>query len=174
MTVPETAVSPGSVTPISSNPAPEGLNTPGSEVQGLTVVYSHDGELWAWSEGMKNQILTRGPVYSPEISPDGSIIAFLRPVDDFFIELWAINLDGTGERRLVGTADLEVIGGSSRDQNAVAIIPHQFEWLPESHTLAFNTEYAYRGPGTVLLDDFNLVDVGHREIELHAAHRLGR
>ena len=157
-TVHETAVSPGSEKPISSTPAPEVLNTPGSEVQGFTVVYSYDGELWTWSEGIKNQILTRGPVYSPEISPDGSIIAFLRPVDDFFFELWAINLDGTGERRLVGTADLEVIGGSSRDPNAVAIIPHRYKWLPESHTLAFNTEYAYRGPGTVLLDDFNLVD----------------
>jgi len=157
-TVLATAVSPGSETQISSTPAPEMLNTPGSEIQGLTVVYSHDGELWAWSNGIKNKILTRGPVYSPEISPDGSIIAFLRPLDDFFIELWAINLDGTGERRLVGMSDLEAIGGSSRDPNAVAIVPHRFKWLPESHTLAFNTEYAYKGPGTVLLDDFNLVD----------------
>ncbi|OGO29749.1 MAG: hypothetical protein A2Z16_14750 [Chloroflexi bacterium RBG_16_54_18] len=129
-------------------------------MEGITVVYSHGGALWAWSKGIKNQIITRGPVYSPLISPDGAMVAFLRPVDDFYIELWTINLDGTDERRLVGTADLEAIGGSSRDPNAVAIVPHRFQWLPESHTLAFNSEYAYQGPGTVLLDDFNLIDAG--------------
>lgn len=137
----------------------EGIYPPGTQLDSLKVIYSSNGELWLWEKGAKRSVATQGTVYSPRISPDGSLVAFLRPVGAHSIELWAIKLDGTDKRRVVSVGDLEAIGGANRDPNAVAIVPHRFEWLPASHTLAFNTEYVYQGPGTVLLNDFNLVDV---------------
>lgn len=128
-------------------------------LDGLMLAYSIDGELWLWSKGTAQPIGAQGLAYSPRLSVDGRLIAFLRPLDDYQVELWAISADGTSERRLAGAAELEPIAGAERDPNSLAIIPHRYQWLPGSHILVFNTEYAYLGPGTRLLDDLNMLDV---------------
>ena len=137
---------------------------PAAELTGLKVVYTKDGNLWLWAGESALPLTSSGEVFMPCLSPDGEIVAFLRPVDDFHTELWAIDTDGTDERRLVSVADLDKIGGGVRDPSAAAVNPYSFEWQPGSHTLAFNTYQVFQGPGHALLDDLNLVDADTLEI----------
>jgi len=127
-------------------------------LSGLKVVYIKDGDLWLWNSGTSVQLTATGNNYNPRISADGQVIAFLRPVDDFHLELWAINADGSNERRLVSVSDLDTIGAGVRDPNSVAINPYHYQWIPGSHKLAFNTHQVFEGPGLVLLEDLNVVD----------------
>ena len=151
------AVTSAASPPVSATPpAPAALPTVAAE--GLVVVYVRDGNLWRWSPDGPVQLTTAGEVYTPLISPDGRMAAFLRPADEFHLEIWAVNLDGTQERRLVGVADLDTIGGGVRDPSAVAVNPYQLAWVPGSGALAFNTHQVFQGPGTALLNDLNLVD----------------
>ena len=130
----------------------------------LRVVYVKEGNLWIWEQGDSIQLTTSGEVYRPQISPDGKIVAFLRPADEFHLEIWAINIDGTNEKRLVSIADLDAIGGGVRDPSSVAINPYHYDWAPGTHVLAFNTHQAFQGPGLSLLNDLNLVDADNLKI----------
>jgi len=124
----------------------------------LIVAYIKDGNLWVWSQGQRRQLTQEGEVSRPRLSPDGRIIAYLRPADDFHLEMWAINVNGENERRLVSVADLDAIGGGVRDPSALAINPYRFEWAPGTHQLAYNTYQVFQGPGLSLLNDLNLVE----------------
>lgn len=149
----------------SASPQPPADTPPAAlPAPNLRVVYTKEGNLWLWAAGEKRQITTSGEAYWPRISDDGQIIAFLRPKDSFHIELWAVNADGSHERRLVSVADLDTIGGGVRDPNAVAVNPYHFEWLPGAHTLAFNTHQIFQGPGLAPLNDLNLVNADSGEI----------
>jgi hypothetical protein len=135
------------------------------DTKDLTVVYTRDGDLWRWQGGELLQLTRRGEVYFPRLSPDGQIAAFLRPADSFHVELWAVNIDGSDERRLVGIADLDTIGGGARDPNATAVNPSpSFAWVGQSHRLAFTTYQAFQGPGVSPLNDLNLVDADSGQI----------
>jgi Tol biopolymer transport system component len=138
---------------------------PGTPAAGaLLVVYTKSGNLWRWQDGEALQLTTTGDAYNPSLSPDGRTVAFLRPAGDFHTELWAIDLDGANERRLVSISDLDAIGGGVRDPSAVAINPYHYAWVPATRSLAFNTQQVFNGPGLSLLDDLNLVDVDSGEI----------
>jgi hypothetical protein len=134
------------------------------EAGALRVVYTKDGNLWLWQEGNIRQLTSSGDAYNPNLSPDGRTIAFLRPAGDFHTELWAIDQDGSNERRLVSIMDLDTIGGGVRDPSAVAINPYHFTWIPGTRSLAFNTQQVFNGPGLSLLDDLNLVDADSAQI----------
>ncbi len=96
--------------------------------------------------------------HRPRLSPDGKVIAYLLPADDFHLEIWAIDANGQNERKLVSVADLDAIGASARDPSAVAINPYRLEWIPGTHRLAYNTHQIFQGPGLSLLNDLNLVE----------------
>jgi WD40-like Beta Propeller Repeat len=128
------------------------------EAGALRVVYTKDGNLWLWQGENTRQLTSSGDAYNPNLSPDGRTVAFLRPAGDFHTELWAIDVDGANERRLVSITDLDAIGGGVRDPSAVAINPYHFAWIPGTRSLAFNTQQVFNGPGLSLLDDLNLVD----------------
>jgi Tol biopolymer transport system component len=130
----------------------------------LRVVYTKNGDLWLWQNGQTTQLTNTGDAYNPSLSPDGQTVAFLRPAESFHTELWAIDLDGANERRLVSIADLDTIGGGVRDPSAVAINPYHYAWVPGTRSLAFNTQQVFNGPGLSLLDDLNLVDVDSGQI----------
>ena len=126
---------------------------------GLKVAYIKDGDIWLWSsDDTKSQLTSSGMVYALNISDDGQVIAFLRQVDDFHAELWVINSDGTNERRLISVYDLDEMTADIRDPNAVAINPYHFDWVPDSHKVAFNTQQVFQGPGLFLFDDLRIID----------------
>ncbi len=135
-------------------------------LSGLLVVYLKDGNLWRWNATGSQQLTTSGDVYQPNLSPDGKLVAFLRPVGDFQVELWAIDANGQNERILVSVDELNTIGGGARDPNAVAIAPYEFDWVPGTHRLAFNTQQILQGPGLFLLDDFHIVDADQMQLKM--------
>lgn len=151
---------PGILSPGSSEISP----LPVPEISGLRVVYTKEGDLWLWENGVNTRLTESGGAYQPKISADGEVIAFLRPADNFHIELWAVNTDGAEERRLVSISDFDTIGGGVRDPNAVAINPYHYEWVPGTHTLAFNTFQSFQGPGVSPLDDLNLVNADTNQL----------
>jgi Tol biopolymer transport system component len=146
------------VTRVANSPVPDSSN--------LDIVYTKENNLWFWSGGKALQLTTSGDAYNPRLSTDGQWIAFMRPVSDFNIELWAIQRDGSGERRLVSVDDLNAIGSSVRNSSAVAINPYQYDWVPGKHTLAFNTQQVFQGPGLSLLNDLNLVDADSGQLSV--------
>lgn len=132
----------------------------------LAVVYVKGGDLWRWNPSGGQQLTFTKDAFQPKLSPDGKVVAFLRPVGDFQIQLWAININGENERILVSVDDLNTIGGGVRDPNAVAIAPYEYEWVPGTHLLAFNTQQILQGPGLFLLDDFHLVDADNLQLKM--------
>ncbi len=137
-----------------------------SPLNKITVTYIKEGDIWIWTHTSSNMQLTdSGMVNRMNISPDGQVVVFTKRVDNFHTELWAINIDGSNERRLVSVSDLDHIGAGVQDPNTAGINPYKFEWVPGSHTLAFNTQQVFQGAGLTLLDDFNQVDADSLELK---------
>jgi dipeptidyl aminopeptidase/acylaminoacyl peptidase len=151
-----TAASLPAETPATGQTEESKLPTPAAG--SLIVAYIKDGNLRVWSQGQSRQLTHSGDVNRPRLSPDGKVIAYLRPADDYHLEIWAIDVDGKNERKLVSVADLDAIGGGVRDPSALAINPYHFAWLPGTHQLAYNTHQIFQGPGSNLLNDLNLVE----------------
>jgi len=161
------------ILPTSTIASSEVVETPGSvpetqpptpDTGALTVAYTNENNIYIWSQGAVKQLTTSSDAYEPRISPDGRIIAFLRTVDAFHLEIWAVESNGENQRRLVGVEDLDAIGGGVRDPAALAIIPYRVRWIPGSHSLAFNTQQVFQGPGVSLLNDLHVVDADNLQI----------
>jgi len=131
----------------------------------LMIAYTNSEKLYLWSSGEAKLLAQQGDAHRPQISPDGKVIAFLRTADDFHLEIWAVNVDGTNERRLVSVADMDTIGGGVRDPAAVAVNPYRFRWVSGTNQLAFNSNQVFQGPGLNLLNDLNLVDASTGKIQ---------
>jgi Tol biopolymer transport system component len=122
---------------------------------GLRVAFVRDDQVWLWAAETKEALAlastsrTNGQV---KVSGDGSVVAFLRGND-----LWAVNSDGSEERELLSMEDLAAIEPADP---GVSI--NRLEWVPGTHTLAFNTRLnlAY---GLVLNDDLHLIDADSLE-----------
>ncbi len=131
----------------------------------LIIAYTNSENLYLWSQGGPKLLTQRGDVHFPQISPDGKEIAFLRTADDFHLEIWAVHVDGTNERRLVSVTDMDAIGGGVRDLAAVAVNPYRVRWVPGKNQIAFNSNQVFQGPGLNLLNDLNLVDADTGQIQ---------
>ncbi|NLG73512.1 MAG: hypothetical protein GX495_15905 [Chloroflexi bacterium] len=145
---PETGIT-ATVPPESEAPA-----TPAPDAQELHIAYIKNGEVWLWtqSEGSR-QISTQGEITALTISGDGQVIAFLRQADEVHVEMWAVNRDGSNERLLESVEAL-----SDMDPGAFAVVPHQMEFFPGTHRLAYNTRQVLQGPGMLLYNDLRVVD----------------
>jgi len=137
-------------TPVPSDtyPAPAGLH----------VAFVKDGDIWLWTAeereatgGRRLSALTSAGdgIDTVKISDDGEIVAFRRGD-----ELWTINSDGTGERQLLGAEDFDAM---ETEPAGAEVRPGRFEWIPGTHTLAFNTRLRLEARD-VLADDLRLVD----------------
>lgn len=133
------------------------------EADDLTLIYTREGGLWRWQQGEAAHLA--GEAYFPSISSGGRMAAFLRPLDASHQEIWAVDVAGGNERRLVSVADLDRMGGGVRDPNAVAVNPHYtFDWQPQTERLAFTNVQVYNGPGEDPLDDLYMVDAANGQI----------
>jgi hypothetical protein len=114
--------------------------------------------LWLWTEGGAAVELHDNPlaVGDMRLSDDGQVVAFLLVEINFLPNsIMAINTDGSGLRTLV---DETTLSGMTSDPAALAVGPHQMEFVPGTHTLAFNTMPYFDGPGLILENDLRLVD----------------
>jgi len=122
---------------------------------GLLVAFVRDDQLWLWSadsKGARTLASTSRTNGEVKISDDGTIVAFLKGND-----LWAVGSDGMEERQLLRPDDLDVIEPVGPGQSV-----NRLEWVPGTHTLAFNTRLNLAF-GLALNDDLHLVDAGTQE-----------
>jgi len=117
----------------------------------LGVAFVKDSNAWLWTAEAKEAVpLTHTGDVSDgaiKISDDGATVAFTRGR-----ELWAMDADGTGERKLVSEADF-----AAMEPADPGVSLYRFDWVPGTHILAFNTRLRARF-GTNPTDDLHLVD----------------
>jgi hypothetical protein len=134
-----------------------------SLLDSLHLSFIRSGKLFLWQDGIEMSLSDDSSAQDVKISDDGQLIAFTRlqeitPSDGLNtvaeLELWVINSDGTDERLLIAPDDLRAI---APDDQEVAV--HNFDWIPGTHTLLFNTipTIDFQGP----TDDLHLVHVGN-------------
>ena len=122
----------------------------------LQIVYVVGGNVWFWEEGgLGLQLTDTGNVLDVFISDDGQVAVFTASLDLYTEELWAVNIDGSSLRRLVGEGDFAMMVSH---QDAVGAVPYQIGFVPGTHRIAFNTRLLFEGPGLVLQDDLWMVD----------------
>lgn len=146
---PETSPTPAETATL---PAAPPTDTPNR----LLVTYIDTARnLWVW-DGVSSLALSEtGDVTSALISPDGAWVAYTRSADYVRTGLWVIAPDGTGVRELVSEADFAAL---PRMEFAITTGPAQVQWVPGTHTLAYNTTPRFEGPGFMLNDDLRLVN----------------
>lgn len=133
--------------------------TPASmEGNPLRVVYAKDDGIWLWGASPSPKRLTSFQQDSfPEISDDGQVIVFRRGA-----ELWAVDVNGENERLLVSIADLSQL---LPIYAAEFIQPHQFDFVPHTHSLYFNTK-TLTDAGPLFLDNLLSVNADSGELRL--------
>lgn len=133
--------------------------TPDLGPQPLQIVYIvNGGDIWLWTEGVgAAELLSGQSAYDVKLSDDGQVIAFLvSGGENSTPSLWAINADGSNLRELVDTA---AFNNMMSDPNGARIAPSRWEFVAGTHTLAFNTQVTFNGPGLLIQDDLRLLDV---------------
>ncbi len=128
-------------------PAEESLSTPD-----LHVVYVDDGALWLWTEaGGARELYSGDSVTDVILSPDAQLAAFTTVGPDYRITgLWRVSTDGTGLQKMISGPDF--VGMADTDM-ALGSEPFLWEFIADSHTLAFNTRLTFEGPGLVIQDN---------------------
>jgi hypothetical protein len=123
----------------------------------LRLVYTDtSGNLFSWTQanGVR-PLLASGDILGARLSDDGLWVAFTRSTDYLHFSLWVIGFDGAGERQLLTPDQLFALKNSA---DAVGVEPYIFSWVPNSHTIAFNTSPKFEGPGLMINDDLHLVN----------------
>lgn len=111
------------------------------------VRFLSDGNIWVWEEGgSARQISHTGYAIRFTFSPDGEVIAFEQSVGDYpsgqyKMELWAIDRDGEGLRRLVSAEQFDAFL-PERHPAWMANMPTDYRWFPGTHKLSFGV-YPY-------------------------------
>jgi hypothetical protein len=130
--------------------------TPSAGSGVLRVAFTKDADLWLWDEGGEaRQVSTVGDVYTFNLSDDGQLVAFIRAPNFQDYEIWAVNADGSNERLLVGASDLALLK-TNTDSEGVGV--GLLEWIPGTHTIAYNTFESFMGPGAEHHNDLRLID----------------
>ena len=142
-----------------STPTPVPILTPLPRPSALHVAFVKDGDVWLWQDdpgpdtavGKEAvRVTSGGNATDVRISGDGEVLAYVQDG-----ELWAVEVDGSHERRLVSAADLSEM--EPIQQTEFRIVLNRFEWVPGTHTVAFNTRLDMP-IGLMLNDDLYRVD----------------
>ena len=132
----------------SQTPIPSSTPTLPPSLSSLLVVYTDEKNIWLWQNGVPTLLTTTEGYSEVRPSDDGQRVAFTRNG-----QLWVINSNGTDERLLVSSNNLKEIEPETSESTLVL---HQFDWIPESHALLFNTSFS--GYGISHRDDLHLID----------------
>ncbi len=145
---------PAMVTSVPSSPVPPTTAVP--EVR-LRLVYTDGGFIMALDDGGGPRRLGRADrVQRVYLTQDGTRVVFLREVDAQRQEIWVINSDGTGERRLLSADDMDAL--HPRDPGT-HLAPYQVVVVPGTHGVLFNTWVLHEGPGLIVSRDLFYLDV---------------
>jgi Tol biopolymer transport system component len=140
---------------------------PGGEAPAFVVAFVRGGNIWVVDDGgAPLQLTTSGQDGEPRLSPDGEQVLFERsvppgPAGLERFELWIVNADGSGERRLVAPTDLPGELGTpmgAEEEVMLDRLPWEVSWLPVGGRVAFNT-VIQAGYGLGANEDLWLVDV---------------
>lgn len=136
-------------------PSPDGARIAYTEA----ALDSGTSEIWTWTAGTATR-LTRGPADStPAWSPDGRRIAFAamveRPGGQVDADLFLVNSDGTGRRRVV--------------DEPLAQQTHPV-WTFDGHYLFATSLYRSVETGKPILSSVTFVDLGETPAVLRALH----
>jgi hypothetical protein len=127
-----------------------------------------DRNLYSWSQTSGAiKILEYGDASDLKISNDGQFIAVSRVSANYQSSLWVVGFDGSNPREIVSWADLTSLKTAP---DSIGTDPNNLQWIPGTHILTFSTREVFEGPGLVLNDDLNMVDVdsGKRTTKLMA------
>ncbi|MCB0223903.1 MAG: hypothetical protein KDI02_09450 [Anaerolineae bacterium] len=117
----------------------------------LSIAFISNGQIGLWHNGTTRRLHNAHPADDGwgrvALADDGQMIAFVSQG-----ALWAINSDGTHERRLVSAADFKSMPPLDP---GVSLL--QFDWAPNTHKLLFNTRLN-TSYGLNFADDLYLVD----------------
>lgn len=128
-----------SFTPSPTRPRPSPTLPP--FFSSLKIAFAADEQIWLWENETFRPITNVEGYAQVRISDDGSLIAFRRAGG-----LWVIDTDVSNERLLVGADVFESLGFEDRDVEL-----SQFDWIPGTHILWFNTRIS--GFGLYYSDD---------------------
>ena len=146
---------PAPTTPAPPSPIPPTTTAP--EVR-LHMVYTDGGLIMAQDAGGGMRRLgTADRVKKVLLTSDGTRVIFVRGTDDEYRrELWVINSDGTGERRLLSAEEIHAL---HPPEPGVQFALSQVVVVPGTHSLLFNTWVLHEGPGLILSQDLFYLDV---------------
>lgn len=150
---PESTITPTEAIPTTPPEPP----TPVFDSSLLRVVYAAGNEVWIWTEGGSRQRLYSGELIADvRISPDGQVVVILtRGANHIANGIYRVNSDGSDLRLLL---DQTTLFSLKADLDAIGAGPFQYEFVPGTHTLAFNTQLFFEGPGLIIQDDLRLLD----------------
>ncbi|MDH5507288.1 MAG: hypothetical protein OEZ02_08715 [Anaerolineae bacterium] len=118
--------------------AGEGIPEQAAAAAELHVVYEDGGNLWLWTEaGGSVQLNAPGDATNLDLSDDGQVIAYIRSFGMGDYELWAMNNDGSHDRRLLSAEQEAALSTQTDPSNPSRV--GQRTWIPGTHKLAFST-----------------------------------
>lgn len=121
--------------------------------------------LWGEPDATVTTLLPATRAKDVRLSDDGILIAYRVELDVDQQELWVINADGTNARQLLSVDALRAL-----EPAALGTLINQYEWIPGTHTIAFNTSEFIQAPGQFLNMDLQFInaDTGELSTQLTA------
>ncbi len=129
----------------------------------LQLAYADSGNVW-WIDGPSPPVQLSSSGYAGEIliSDDGSIAAFYRNNwEEDVYEIRVVSTEGGPERVALDQNDTDALYPLD---GAKHILPYQIEFIPSSHSLMFNTQATFEGPGLFKFDDLLMLDLETSEL----------
>lgn len=127
--------------------------------QPLRIAYIDNDNLQLWTEGVGSVMLYTGEKVSDlVISEDGQIIVF-KTIDSNWMPLglYRINTDGSNLVQLIDAGEFVAM---SDNPSALGADIYRMAFAPGSHTLTFNTNLLFEGPGLLIQPKIMQVDTG--------------
>ena len=147
--LPTEVVLPLTPTPLPPTPSPAALGS----LQVAFINASSDLVVWRETDGSFATLVEAANAIDLRLSDDGTMVAYRRDFDFGQQELWVVNTDGSNHRLLLSVDALAAL-----DPDALGVLIYLYEWIPNTHTLAFNTVEYVEAPGLFLNDDLHFLD----------------